>query len=88
MTILITGNMGYIGPVLSQHLRSTFPSTGIIGYDSGFFANCITHDKFPEVCLNGQYFGDIRDFPESLLDSVDTVVHLAAISNDPNGKAI
>ena len=32
------------------------------------------------------HFGDIRDFPPDLLDGVDAVVHLAAISNDPMGK--
>ena len=32
------------------------------------------------------HFGDIRNFPPELLDGVDAVVHLAAISNDPMGK--
>jgi nucleoside-diphosphate-sugar epimerase len=36
--------------------------------------------------LDRIHFGDIRDFPPDLLDEVDTVVHLAAISNDPMGK--
>ena len=31
-------------------------------------------------------FGDIRDFPPELLDGVDAVVHLAAVSNDPMGN--
>ena len=36
--------------------------------------------------LDRLHFGDIRDFPPDLLDGVDAVVHLAAISNDPMGK--
>jgi nucleoside-diphosphate-sugar epimerase len=35
MKILITGNMGYIGPALVQHLRSVFNEALLVGYDSG-----------------------------------------------------
>ena len=31
-------------------------------------------------------FGDIREFPAELVDGVDAVVHLSAISNDPMGN--
>ena len=31
-------------------------------------------------------FADIREFPAELLDGVDAVVHLSAISNDPMGS--
>ena len=33
-----------------------------------------------------QYFGDIRDIQQANAISVDAVVHLAGISNDPIGK--
>jgi hypothetical protein len=47
--ILITGNMGYIGPNVVQHLRNTMPDAVLIGFDSGFFANCSTAPLlFPE----------------------------------------
>ncbi len=36
MKILITGNMGYIGPVLARHLRVAIPEAQIVGYDSAF----------------------------------------------------
>jgi nucleoside-diphosphate-sugar epimerase len=36
--------------------------------------------------MDVQYFGDMRTFPEKVLDGVDAVVHLAAISNDPIGN--
>ena len=79
--------MGYVGPVLVQHLRSQFPEAELIGYDSGLFAHCLTTPGIlPETMLNRQYFGDTRDLPEELLRGVDAVVHLAAISNDPMGN--
>ena len=40
----------------------------------------------PEARLDRQVFGDIRDFPAELLDRIDAVVHLSAISNDPMGN--
>lgn len=88
MNILITGNMGYVGPVLVRHLRATRPDATLIGYDSGFFAHCLTRPgSYPERLLDRQWFGDTRQVPTELLQGVDAVVHLAAISNDPMGKA-
>ncbi|MDE1156183.1 MAG: SDR family oxidoreductase [Acidobacteriaceae bacterium] len=86
MRILITGNMGYIGPVVAAHFRSVWPDAELIGFDTGYFAQCLTlPDEFPERVLDKQIFGDVRDFPVELLDGVDAVVHLAALSNDPIG---
>jgi nucleoside-diphosphate-sugar epimerase len=86
MRILITGNMGYIGPMVVRHLRERMPEAQLIGYDAAFFAHCLsTPDGLPEAQLHAQYFGDMRDLPASLLEGVDAVVHLAAISNDPMG---
>ena len=87
MKILVTGNMGYVGSALTRHLRSTFDDAELIGYDSGFFAHCITTPEgLPEVRLQRQHFGDVRELPEALLKGVDGVVHLAAVSNDPMGN--
>lgn len=87
MRFLITGNMGYLGSVLVKHLRARFPQAEIIGFDSGFFAHCLTSStRLPESYLNAQYFGDVREFPSALLQGCDAVVHLAAISNDPMGN--
>jgi nucleoside-diphosphate-sugar epimerase len=86
MRILITGNMGYVGPVVAAHFRSVWPEAELIGFDSGYFAQCLTlPDEFPERVLDKQVFGDVRDFPVDLLEGVDAVVHLAALSNDPIG---
>jgi len=87
MKILILGNMGYVGPLVTERLRATYPTAIIIGFDTGFFASCLTHaDYLPERKLDQQYFGDIRNFPDSILKGVDAVINLAAISNDPMGK--
>ncbi|MEN3793066.1 NAD(P)-dependent oxidoreductase [Fulvimarina sp. MAC3] len=87
MKILITGNMGYVGPVLTRHLRQVMPEATLIGYDNGYFGHCLTRpDVFPERRLDAQYFGDMRSFPAELLDGVDAVVHLSAVSNDPMGN--
>lgn len=86
MRILITGNMGYVGPVVAAHLRATLPDAELIGYDAGLFAHCLTTpDPLPERALDAQHFGDVREIPPALLKGVDAVVHLAAVSNDPMG---
>jgi nucleoside-diphosphate-sugar epimerase len=85
--ILITGNLGYLGSILGRHLRESRPSADLIGYDSGFFAHCLIQQRpLPELELNVQHFGDVRDFPDKLLDGIDAVIHLAGVSNDPMGN--
>ncbi len=87
MKILITGNLGYVGPGVVSRLRETYPDAELIGYDSGFFANCLTNSPIlPEVKLNQQIFGDVRNFNPDLLNDFDAIVYLAAISNDPMGN--
>jgi len=85
--ILITGNMGYIGPCLVSYLRASLSSTTIIGLDIGYFATCLSNSEIlPECKTDIQYFGDVRKIQRTVLEDVDAVVHLSAISNDPMGK--
>ena len=87
MKILITGNMGYIGPSVIKQLRSSYSNVTLIGYDIGYFGNCITtRDVLPECRVDVQYFADIRQFSNDILEDVDAIVHLAGISNDPIGN--
>jgi len=87
MRILVTGNMGYVGPVVCPEIRRNFPDSEIWGFDSGYFAHCLTNAAyFPECIIDRQIFGDMRAFPFELLDEVDAIVHLGAISNDPMGN--
>jgi nucleoside-diphosphate-sugar epimerase len=87
MKILITGNLGYVGPGVVKEFREYYHDAEIIGFDIGYFAKYITSNKIvPESYLTAQYYGDVRQFPDHLLKGVDTVVSLAAISNDPIGN--
>jgi UDP-glucose 4-epimerase len=86
MRILITGNMGYVGPALVRRLRANDPDAEIIGFDTGYFAHCLTGvTELPEIALSAQWFGDVRDMRPEFLEGCDAVIHLAAISNDPMG---
>ena len=83
MKILITGNMGYVGSVLVPYLRMKYPDAVLIGLDIGYFAHSIVNKgPAPEVFLSQQLFQDIRNIDSSILDGVDVVIHLAAISLD------
>jgi nucleoside-diphosphate-sugar epimerase len=60
----------------------------LVGFDTGYFAHCLTSSRvLPECRLDVQHFGDVRDFPEQLLEGANAIVYLAAISNDPMGNA-
>src|SRR4051794_31353984 len=86
VNILVTGNQGYVGPVLGRHLRRVFPQARLIGFDTGYFALSTTNASLsPERVYDAQLHGDMRDVDASLLAGVDAVVQLAAISNDPMG---
>jgi nucleoside-diphosphate-sugar epimerase len=84
MNILIAGNMGYVGPVLVRHLRQCMPGARITGFDSGYFAHCLTTPKgLPEVMVDTQHFGDLRAFPEEIFSGIDSVVLLAGRRRPP-----
>ncbi len=87
MKILITGNLGYVGPGVIKEFRKQYPDAEIIGYDCGYFLQQYTNDLIaPEAYLSEQIFGDVRNLDPKILEGVDTVVSLAAISNDPIGN--
>ncbi|GGB07451.1 NAD-dependent epimerase [Brucella endophytica] len=86
MNIMVTGNMGYVGPVLISHIREVLGSSTIIGVDSGLFAHCITQENLPEHAVDIQIFRDVRDLDLAVFEGIDAVVHLAAVSNDPMGS--
>ena len=87
MKILITGNTGYIGPSVLQGFRQAYAKATLIGLDKGYFAHCLTNADFlPECRVDVQYFADTRRIRPEVLQGVDAIVHLAAISNDPMGK--
>jgi nucleoside-diphosphate-sugar epimerase len=88
VNILITGNLGYIGGSVMQQLRNSYPDAVLIGYDTKFFPAVVADSEYLiDNLLDEQYQGDIRKFPAEILNNIDVIVHLAAISNDPMGSA-
>jgi nucleoside-diphosphate-sugar epimerase len=86
LKVLITGNMGYVGPEVVKYLRARHADAVLHGYDNAYFAHCLTGPPvLPERYLDEQFYGDVRDVSLDL-SSYDAVVQLAAISNDPMGN--
>lgn len=81
MTILLTGNKGYIGSVLGRVL--TEKGYNVVGFDTGYYDG---HELYPIKPLWRQINKDIRDITHNDLKGIDAVVHLAALSNDPLGE--
>ncbi|MDP7258679.1 MAG: NAD(P)-dependent oxidoreductase [Acidimicrobiales bacterium] len=81
MTVLVTGNLGYIGSVLTPMLGQR--GHQVRGFDSGYFRDCLLS---PAVEPPEQIVKDIRDLEREDLDGITAVVHLAGLSNDPLGE--
>ncbi len=78
MRVLVTGNLGFIGPVLVRRLRSL--GHYVIGVDTGWYVHNYADEP---VWPHEQHFGDIRYPRDSWFRGVDAAVHLAGLSNDP-----
>lgn len=86
MKVLITGNMGYVGPQVAKYLRKNRPDATLHGFDNAYFAHCLTGSSMlPERYLDQQIHGDVRNISLDL-KGYDAVIQLAAISNDPMGN--
>jgi len=78
--VLVTGHDGYIGRVLVPMFQAG--GHEVVGLDSFLFETCKFGVDRAEVPA---FRVDVRDVDLEMLKGVDTVVHLAAISNDPLG---
>ena len=81
MKILVTGHTGYIGSVLAERLQQA--GHEVIGFDSGFYADCLLGSSINYI---KSITKDIRDIEELDLIGIEAVIHLAALSNDPLGE--
>lgn len=83
MKILLTGGGGYIGNVLAEHLLEK--GYNVVVLDRLFFG------IEPVKHLIGEkgytlIHDDVRWFDPSILNGIDVVVDMAALSNDPSGE--
>jgi nucleoside-diphosphate-sugar epimerase len=80
MKVLVTGHQGYVGSVMVPLLLEA--GHEVVGLDAGLYEACSFGDRRREV---GGVRLDIRDVGPCHLESIEAVVHLAALSNDPLG---
>lgn len=83
-SVLVTGNMGYIGVVMTKALKKN--NYRVIGLDTDWYSG---NDIFPlsnEFLPDLQITKDMRSVSLNDLAGVDAVIHLAGLSNDPLGE--
>ena len=80
MKVLLTGNLGYIGTVMTPMLISAGHS--VTGCDIDLYERC-TFNHGGTIVPIPTIQKDIRDLERDELVGFDAVVHLAALSNDP-----
>ena len=76
MKILVTGGCGYIGSTLIPKLLGA--GHRVLSIDNQLFGNFLSdHKNLENIKMN---IGNIK---ETNINNIDTVIHLASISNDP-----
>jgi nucleoside-diphosphate-sugar epimerase len=83
MKVLLTGHLGYIGPMMVRAFRAR--GHFVVGFDTGFFRECIDDDT-RAISPDHEIVKDVRRVDADDLAGLDAIVHLAALSNDPLGE--
>lgn len=81
MRVLVTGDKGFIGTLMTPMLVAA--GHDVIGLDTDLYALCTFGTALPHVPSLRK---DVRDVELADLDGIDAVLHLAALSNDPLGN--
>ena len=81
MKILVTGDRGYIGSVLTQMLEEK--SHEVVGYDIDYYQGT---DLYPAKRNYKHITKDLRHISPADVDGMDAIIHLAGLSNDPLGE--
>lgn len=80
--VLVTGGAGYIGSTLTELLLERGYAVTVL--DRFFFGDTLTdlrdHDRLQTVR------DDVREVSSEIFETVDRVVDMAALSNDPSGE--
>jgi nucleoside-diphosphate-sugar epimerase len=79
--VLVTGGAGYIGCVLTERLLARGYRVRVL--DRMYWGEEPLRDVRDRIEL---VVADVRDLPETALDGVDAVIHLAGLSNDPTAE--
>jgi nucleoside-diphosphate-sugar epimerase len=82
LNVLVTGNKGYIGSVLTKILLEK--DYNVIGIDTNFYEAIDPNYKLDQRVK--QIKRDMRKITKADLKNVDYIIHLAALSNDPLGE--
>lgn len=82
MRLLVTGNQGFIGPVLTAMAQAR--GHRVTGLDIGYFEGCVARPE-AEARPDVQIARDMRDVVAADVEGVDAIIHLAGLSNDPMG---
>lgn len=80
-TVLVTGDKGYIGSVLTTLLLERGYS--VRGLDTGYYADCLLDEQVQAYPALSK---DIRDVKAGEIRGVNAIIHLAGLSNDPLGE--
>lgn len=80
MRVLVTGNSGYIGTVLTPMLVQA--GHDVVGMDTNLFERSSFMQEVPDIPT---IVKDVRDIEESDVEGFDAIIHLAGLSNDPLG---
>ncbi|TMM49540.1 NAD-dependent epimerase/dehydratase family protein [Sulfitobacter sabulilitoris] len=82
MRVLVTGNRGYIGSLMTPILSSA--GHDVVGLDVDLYRNCgyAPGGALPDTPT---IIKDVRDVVAADLQGFDAIIHLAALSNDPLG---
>jgi nucleoside-diphosphate-sugar epimerase len=79
--ILVTGGAGYIGAVLVRELLNKGETVRV--FDKLYFGKDSLEEIQDKIDL---VQGDIRTMEPSVLDGIESVIHLAGLSNDPTAE--
>jgi len=78
--VLVTGHLGYVGTVLTPRL--TARGHEVVGCDCDLYRACTVATMPPALAT---IKADFRDLGPTDLEGIDTIIHLAGLSNDPLG---